>query len=107
MLANVEVTYDYAIVKAYEYFILKNSNKNAFFEEKQKSNNGFIFVKSEGKLEKIIFDEVLYLEAQQNYTVIYCRDKKLMVLQLLKYFEDLLPVQDFMRVQKSYIVAIS
>nr|WP_315141991.1 LytTR family DNA-binding domain-containing protein [uncultured Flavobacterium sp.] len=96
-----------AIVKAYEYFILKNGNKNAFFAEKNEQNNDFVFVKSEGRLEKIIFDEILYLEAMQNYTVIYCKEKKIIVLQLLKYFEDLLPNQNFIRIQKSFIVSLS
>ena len=90
-----------AIVKANDYYQLINQQNNTA------PDASFVFVKSEGRLEKLEFAKILYLEAMQNYTIIYCIDKKVVVLQLLKYFEDILPINNFIRIQKSFIAALS
>ena len=90
-----------AISKAYDYYVLINQN-NEIAKEKFLD---FIFVKSEGRLEKILLEDILYLEAMQNYTVIYHKNSKTIVLQLIKHFEDLLPKEIFLRIHKSHIIA--
>ena len=90
-----------AIVKANDYYQLINQQNNTA------PDASFVFVKSEGRLEKLEFAKILYLEAMQNYTIIYCIDKKVVVLQLLKYFEVILPDNNFIRIQKSFIAALS
>ena len=42
----------------------------------------------------------------QNYTVIFHKNTKTIVLQLIKYFEDVLPNESFIRIHKSHIIAI-
>ena len=56
-------------------------------------------------LQFIRTDEILYLEANINYTHIYMKDKKkLIVSRTLKDFEDLLPASTFLRIHNSYII---
>jgi DNA-binding LytR/AlgR family response regulator len=43
----------------------------------------------------------------QNYTIIYHKNTKTIVLQLIKYFEELLPKDAFLRIHKSHIVRIA
>lgn len=69
----------------------------------------FIFVKSEYKLIKIQLADILYLSGLRDYTQIFLRGKvsPLTTLQNLKDFESRLPVNNFVRVHRSYIVALA
>ena len=69
-------------------------------------SNDFIFVKSEYRLQKINVSDILYLQGMSDYCSIVCIDRKIMTLEKLKSFEDRLPSRQFIRVHKSYIIAI-
>jgi DNA-binding LytR/AlgR family response regulator len=66
----------------------------------------YVFVKSNGKLEKVLFQEILYVEAMQNYVVINRPAGKLIVYMTLSGLERQLPEARFMRVHKSFLVAL-
>lgn len=70
------------------------------------ANDGFIFVKTEYRLERIDFDKIIYIEGMKDYLRIICTDKKIMTLQSFSKLEKNLPSKKFCRVHKSYIVAI-
>ena len=56
-------------------------------------------------LELVHVNEVLYCESDSNYTTLFMRDgKKLLISRTLKEFEDLLAEQDFIRVHHSHLV---
>ena len=67
----------------------------------------YIFVKVNGKLEKVFFNEILYIESMLNYVVIYKSNKKIITYSSLKNIETHLPHTLFKKVQKSFIVAIN
>jgi two-component system, LytTR family, response regulator len=69
-------------------------------------NDGFIFVKTEYRLERVDLDHILYIEGMKDYLRIICTDKKIMTLQSFGKLEESLPLKSFCRVHKSYIVAI-
>lgn len=64
----------------------------------------FIFVKSDGNLEKVFLDDILYIEAMQNYIMIHTEKKKLLSYLTLKLIEEELPSENFVKVHKSIIV---
>ncbi|MDR0794065.1 MAG: LytTR family DNA-binding domain-containing protein [Chitinophagaceae bacterium] len=68
-----------------------------------------IFIKTEYKLMKINFDDILYMEGLKDYTKIYLKDsaKPIITLQNLKAFENKLSPDEFIRVHRSYIISIS
>lgn len=66
----------------------------------------FIFVKTENRLQKIAVDDILYIEGQGDYLRIISRTCKVMTLQNFKKMEAVLPVANFVRVHKSYMVAL-
>ena len=70
------------------------------------SNDRFIFVKSEYKLVKIMFDDILYIEGLKDYVKIYLANdhKPIMSLMNMKKIEESLPKPEFMRTHRSYIV---
>ena len=67
------------------------------------SADGFVYVKSEYKLVKINFDDILYIEGVKDYVKIYFRDRR----KPMKKLEDYLPKSQFMRVHRSFIVNMS
>ncbi|HZE82765.1 MAG TPA: LytTR family DNA-binding domain-containing protein [Puia sp.] len=66
----------------------------------------YFFVKCNGQYEKIILRDLLFVEAADNYVIIHTIGRKFMTYQTLKNMEDLLPGNNFIRVHKSYIVAL-
>lgn len=68
----------------------------------------YIFVKTgdRGKMLRIDFDEIDFVEAMNNYVGFHCGVKKTLAYLTLKELEVRLPSSQFMRVQKSYIVAL-
>ncbi|MBN9383960.1 MAG: response regulator transcription factor [Chitinophagaceae bacterium] len=64
-----------------------------------------IAVPSQDCLQYIGIDDIIYLEADGNYTFLYLRDgQKLTVSKTLKDFEDLLPANLFIRIHHSCII---
>ena len=68
--------------------------------------NDYFFVKSGFKLHKITFAEILYIEGQGDYLKIVTPKARIMTLQTFKGIEEILPQQGFVRVHKSYIIAL-
>lgn len=64
----------------------------------------YIFVKDGGVKKRLVFDEILFLHAQGDYTEISLKDKKLLLLGTLSSFQQLLPEGEFVRIHRSYIV---
>jgi len=64
------------------------------------------FVKCEHKYEKIYFVDILFIQALQNYVTIHTTNGKYLTLLYLKNVSDYLKGQPFLRVHKSFIVAI-
>ena len=90
-----------ASLKAKEYYEVRDKNTS------EPSAVTYFFIKADNKLVKIAYDEVLFVEALQNYVTIYTADKKYMTYLTFKSVEDYLPADKFLKVHKSYIVAAS
>lgn len=69
----------------------------------------YIFVKTEskGKYLKINLFDIDYVEGMKNYVGIHCGSRKTLVLTSMKELEERLPKNQFMRVHKSFIIAIN
>lgn len=89
-----------SVNKTVEYFSKMKSTGN------QRSDDDFIFVKTEYRLERIDLRDILYIEGMKDYLRIICKDKKIMTLQSFARIEECLPEKQFCRVHKSFIVAL-
>jgi two-component system, LytTR family, response regulator len=67
----------------------------------------FIFVKTEYRLEKIFWDDILYIEGKGSYRMVHTATKRLMTLQTFGEFEQVIPPSVLFRVHKSYMVALA
>jgi DNA-binding LytR/AlgR family response regulator len=70
------------------------------------SNNEFLFLKSDYKIKRINFHNILYIEGLKEYVKVYTMlsDKPILSLSSLKILEIKLPADKFMRVHRSFIV---
>lgn len=84
-----------AVQKAYDYQILKASTT---------PSSDFFFIKSDHVFEKVHFNDVLYVEAMQNYCILHTPARKLIAYITLTGLEEKLPQKKFMKVHKSFIV---
>ncbi|HMG68776.1 MAG TPA: LytTR family DNA-binding domain-containing protein [Chitinophagaceae bacterium] len=67
----------------------------------------FVFIKDNGVLKKVSAEDILYLEAMGDYVKIFTAQKFHIVHATLKSIEEKLPSLKFMRVHRSYIVALN
>ncbi len=66
----------------------------------------YIFVKSDKKLIRVKFSEILYIEGLKDYVIIKLENTRVISLQTMKSLEDKLPMSQFVRIHRSYIVAM-
>ncbi|MBV7529983.1 LytTR family DNA-binding domain-containing protein [Chitinophaga sp. sic0106] len=74
--------------------------------ELQVSDQEFVFIRDNGILKRIRMDEILYLEAMGDYVKLFTAQKFHAIHTTLKALEEKLPQAKFMRVHRSYIVAL-
>jgi len=76
-------------------------------EQLQVRETEFVFVKDNGVLKKVNADDIQYLEAMGDYVKIFTPQKFHIVHSTLKSIEEKLPPLKFMRIHRSYIVALN
>jgi len=84
--------------KAHDYFASRN--------EKAAGATPYMFAKANGRLEKINFDEILFIEGLENYAAVHLINKKLIIHTTIKALLEKLPAGAFLQTHKSYIAAI-
>ena len=95
-----------AINKAIEWTRYKKEPQTSLPQNNSKFLRDHLFVKSDYKQVKILFDDILYVEGLKEYVSIYTAEKRIITLETMKQMEVLLPAGDFLRVHKSYIVSM-
>jgi DNA-binding LytR/AlgR family response regulator len=83
-----------------------SNSQNTSTEPITATTTNFIFVKTEHKIQKIYLDDILYIEGLKDYISIFTPSERIITLQNMKKMEDALPSRQFIRVHKSYIIAL-
>lgn len=65
-----------------------------------------IIVKDGPEIFIIPVDDIIYFEAQDDYVMIHTNNRKYLKQQRMKYYENILPQKEFVRIHRSYIVSI-
>jgi DNA-binding LytR/AlgR family response regulator len=89
-----------AVNKAIE--LIHARNPATALSENKLPKADYMFVKSDQKLVKISFQEIEYIEGMKDYVKIFTREKMIVTLHTMKFFEANLP-SSFIRIHKSYI----
>jgi len=118
----ITTAYQEYALKGYELhitdYLLKPFTFNRFLQAVNKAQENllhrvsdiqpdFIFVKTENRLEKIMLNEIVYIEGMRDYLRIHTVSKKIMTLQSFGEIEKLIPSNIVCRVHKSYMVALN
>jgi DNA-binding LytR/AlgR family response regulator len=81
-----------------------NNNKSLYDNTKERP---FLFVKiDKKKMKKIFLDEILIIESLKDYLKINTTTGKYIIHSTLTDFTNLLPSRDFIRIHRSYTIAI-
>lgn len=98
-----------AVEKVYARY-LKDETQQKQVQSTVPSNGAeqpdYTFIKSGNKTVKVYFNKILYIEGQRDYLQIHTEDSKIMTLLNFKKMQELLDPQKFVRVHKSYIIAV-
>jgi two-component system, LytTR family, response regulator LytT len=100
---------------SYEEFLVSAKKAQKQIELEQRAlldidaNNDFLFIKSEYKIRRINFDDILYVEGLKDYVKVFLKSdpKPVLSINSLKALEAKLPETKFMRVHRSFIVNLS
>ena len=114
---------DQYALQAFEYdvtdYLLKPVNYSRFFRAVDKAYNNFskgtiaqetrneIFIKKNSSLIKLKYEDILWVEALENYVIVNTYDDKYTIHFTMKSIEKKLPANKFLRVHRSYIVNTS
>jgi DNA-binding LytR/AlgR family response regulator len=108
----------------YEEFLRAASKARHYFELRQRAQapvlpvlttapieagDDYLFLKVEYQLVRVDFNDILYIEGLKDYVKVYRQSestKPLLSLTSLKALEEKLPTRQFMRVHRSFIIAL-
>ena len=101
-------------------FLLKPIRYNKFIAAVEKAEQWFshqketpstpktMFIRVDGELRQINFDNILFVEGMKDYVRFHIKGERLPLTthMTMKAVEDALPAEDFMRINRSYIVRL-
>ena len=73
---------------------------------KPTDDNDFIFVRSDRRMLKITFSDILYIESLSDYIKIHLKDQCIVTRETISAIEAKLPQKDFLRIHRSYIISL-
>lgn len=84
-----------------------NSGSNDFANNNSSKSRPHLFIKiDKKKMKKIFLDEILIIECLKDYLKIYTTNGKHIIHSTLSDFTELLPEKDFIRIHRSYTIAL-
>ena len=90
-----------AVDKALERIQTKATNHNETLDSRAEN---YFFIKTDGKIHKVLYDNLLFAEAMGNYTKVVTEHLTLLPTITFSGFQELLPRALFLRVHRSFIV---
>jgi DNA-binding LytR/AlgR family response regulator len=114
----ITTAYDKYALKGYELnvvdYLLKPFSFDRFLKaidkvqllSKTEVKQGFVFIKTANRLEKIMINNILYIEGMGEYRRIFTTEKQIMTLQTFTELEKIFSPQIICRVHKSYMVSL-
>ncbi|MCX7987343.1 MAG: LytTR family DNA-binding domain-containing protein [Bacteroidales bacterium] len=106
-----EERFSLAIQKAFERLAIRQNESLAIkkvIEYASTNNNTLdrIVVKTNSAIKVIPLDQIIFIEAQDDYVMIHSTNGKYLKEKTMKYFETNLPNREFVRIHRSYIVNV-
>ncbi|RYZ25544.1 MAG: response regulator transcription factor [Chitinophagaceae bacterium] len=72
-----------------------------------RQENDHVFLKQDNRLVKVMFEEILFIEALKDFSKVHLKEKTMLISAHLKMMEEMLPQTLFLRIHRSYIIALN
>ncbi len=86
---------------------IHSKEKDQESENEEYISDRYFFIKVKNQLKKILLEEILYLEAYDNYSYLHTPDNKYIISSNLKAIENKLSDHKFVRVHRSYLINLN
>ncbi|HET7115007.1 MAG TPA: LytTR family DNA-binding domain-containing protein [Hanamia sp.] len=96
-----------AVNKVMETNLKVADNNEAIYDHQNSFQNSFINLRADRKNLKIPLDDILYIESLKDYIKVVTITKNIVTKQSISSLEELLPKNNFIRIHRSFIVAIN
>lgn len=96
--------FEKAVARAGELHELMQKKEDIPTRDEIEMNKDFFFVKSDKKLVRVKFEDIIYIEGLKDYVIIRMEAGRVITLQTMKSLESKLPSHIFRRIHRSYIV---
>lgn len=83
-----------------------SGNGTPVIAKDKKISSGFIYLKSDRKMIKVMLDDILYIESARDYLKVYTQNNAIVTRQTISSIEAMLSENEFIRIHRSYIVSI-
>ena len=96
-----------AVLRLYQEHSPRAAPEKKEEKAETKTEPEFIFLKVGHRIQKVATRDILFVEGMKDYLRIHTREEKIMSLLNFAKLEELLPAQEFVRVHRSFLVAIN
>ena len=96
-----------AVNKVMETSFKQTDDIDIAYAQQNNSQNCFINLRADRKNLKILLDDILYIESLKDYIKVVTTTKNIITKQSISSLEETLPGNNFMRIHRSYIVAVN
>lgn len=103
---DLRATIQTALNRFNEEQVLKNENEIWHKFSKEDAPRNILFIKTDSKFMRVKMEDILYIEALKDYVNIFTVNAKHMVRSTMKGLQDKLPADRFIRIHRSFIVAM-
>ena len=95
-----------AVNKVMDVPLQKTDDKEIFADKKKEITDTFIHFRADRKILKIALNDILYIESLKDYIKVVTKTKTIITKQSISSLEENLPGNSFIRIHRSYIVAL-
>ncbi|HEY0900135.1 MAG TPA: LytTR family DNA-binding domain-containing protein [Sphingobacteriaceae bacterium] len=75
-------------------------------ESPARTSDAYIYFRTDRKMVKVFLDDILYVESLKDYIKVVTTSKQIITKQAISLLENLLPVDQFLRIHRSYLVSV-
>jgi DNA-binding LytR/AlgR family response regulator len=96
-----------AVNKIMNVSVLQNNQPELTNKHEKEISDTFIHFRADRKILKISLDDILYIESLKDYIRVVTRSKTFLTKHSISSLEENLPADAFIRIHRSYIIAIN
>ena len=96
-----------AVNKVMETRLKAAENNDGYFDHQNNLQNAFINLRADRKNIKVWLDDILYIESLKDYIKVVTITRSIVTKQSISSIEEGLPKNNFVRIHRSFIVAIN